>query len=92
MAYNKEAQKRYNSKTLNFACSYKPNESVEGNRLKQYLTDNNLSANSYIKGLIKKDLDNKGVGDTGDTDSADAANAVQDNKDRSKKLEFWYLD
>ena len=33
----------------------------EYNRLKKYLEMNNLSVNSYLKDLIKRDLDSKGI-------------------------------
>lgn len=61
MAYNKEAQKRYNEKTMTFAVKYYPTDIIEGKRLKKYLEDNDISANGYIKELIKKDLDSKGI-------------------------------
>ena len=57
----KRAQKKYNEKTITLACSYKPNTDIlEGQRVKAYLDQTGQSANSYIKALIKKDLDNKG--------------------------------
>ena len=61
MAYNKEAQKRYSEKTMTFAVKYYPTDIIEGKRLKKYLEDNGISANGYIKELIKKDLDSKGI-------------------------------
>lgn len=62
----KKAQKKYNEKTIAVAVSYKPGTDIkDGERLKAYLTQTGQSANSYIKGLIKADLDAKGftVGD-----------------------------
>ena len=63
-----EAQKRYEKKRMKqcktYAIKYSlylPGENKENERLKKYLSDNELSANSYIKGLIKHDLDNKGI-------------------------------
>lgn len=42
------------------------------NRLRAYLNQTGQSANSYIKGLIKADLDGKGVGYDGeDANAAD---------------------
>lgn len=61
MAYNKEAQKRYSEKTLTFAIKYYPTDIIEGQRLKKYLEDTEQSANSYIKALLKKDMDEKGI-------------------------------
>lgn len=61
MAYNKEAQKRYSEKTLTFAVKYYPTDIIEGKRLRKYLKDNSISANGYIKELIKMDMDSKGI-------------------------------
>lgn len=61
MAYNKEAQKRYSEKTLTFAVKYYPTDIIEGKRLRKYLKDNGISANGYIKELIKMDMDSKGI-------------------------------
>lgn len=61
MAYSREAQKRYNQKTIMIAASYKPGTDLkEGKRVKAYLDQTGQSANSYIKSLIKADLDSKG--------------------------------
>ena len=61
MAYSKEAQKRYNQKTITIAASYKPGTDLkEGQRVKAYLNQTGKTANSYIKALIKADLDCKG--------------------------------
>lgn len=58
----KRAQKKYNQKTITIAASYKPGTDIkEGIRLKQYLTTTGQTANAYIKALIKRDLDNKGI-------------------------------
>ncbi len=57
----KRAQKKYNEKTITIAASYKPGTDIkEGQRIKAYLEQTGKTANSYIKELIKKDLDNKG--------------------------------
>lgn len=61
MAYNKKAQEKYSEKTINFAVKYYPTDIQDGKRLKLYLTQTGQSANSYIKELIKTDLDNKGI-------------------------------
>lgn len=61
-----EAQKRANRtyrekhKPVQITIQYKTDK-IEGLRLKQYLTDNGLSANQYVKQLIKTDLDSKGI-------------------------------
>ena len=58
----KRAQKKYNEKTITASVSYKPGTDIsDGKRLKAYLSQTGQSANSYIKGLIKSDLDNKNV-------------------------------
>lgn len=46
---------------INFAVVYTPTDSIEGKRLKAYLAQTGQSANSYIKGLIKANLDAKGL-------------------------------
>lgn len=58
---SRKADKKYNEKKINFALTYTPTDKEEGLRLKKYLSDNNISANSYIKSLVKADLDNKGI-------------------------------
>ena len=54
------AQKKYDQDSINFAISYKRLERDEGLRLKEFLSQNSLKANAYIKSLIKADLDAKG--------------------------------
>ena len=61
MAYNKEAQKKYNGKSNYIQLKYTPNQIAEYNRIKQYCTDNKLTLQGYIKGLIQRDLDSKQV-------------------------------
>lgn len=61
MAYDAKAQKKYRDKSIQIAVCYRPTDIEDGKRLKQYLTDTNQTANAYIKALIKKDLDNKGI-------------------------------
>ncbi len=61
MAYNAEAQKKYREKTINFLVKYYPTDIEYGQKLKEYLAHTKQSANSYLKELIKKDLDEKGV-------------------------------
>lgn len=57
----KRAQKKYSKKVINFSVSYKQSDIAEGKRLKRHLSDTKQSANSYIKKLIKEDLDSKNV-------------------------------
>ena len=61
MAYSPKSQKTYNDKCYRFSIKYLPSESEDSDRLKAYLKETGQSANSYIKSLIKKDLDDKNV-------------------------------
>ena len=61
MSYSKDAQKKYSKKTKTFAIKYTPTDMEEGLRLSKYLADNGISCNSYLKQLVKNDLDNKGI-------------------------------
>lgn len=60
MAYNAKAQKKYREKSIQFSVNYRPTDIEEGQRIKAYLQSTKQSANSYIKSLIKNDLDQKG--------------------------------
>lgn len=60
MAYYKESQALYKKKCLQFKVQYNLKDNKDGERLKAYLKETGQSANSYIKGLIKSDLDSKG--------------------------------
>ena len=64
----KNAYKKYNKKKLPFALVYTPSDIQEGLRLKHYIESNGLSCNAYLKELVKKDLDNKGIGYTDNTE------------------------
>ena len=61
MAYNKEVQSRYKKKITQYKVQYSlsDNDRKESDRLKVYLAETKQSANSYIKRLIKSDLDKK---------------------------------
>ena len=61
MAYDKESQKTYHDKCQYFKVKYTPAEFEEAERLKSYLQDTGKSVNSYLKALIKADLDIKGI-------------------------------
>ena len=61
MAYDAKAQKKYREKTINFLVKYYPTDLEYGQKLKEYLAITGQSANSYLKELIKKDLDNKRI-------------------------------
>lgn len=55
-----KAINKYNKDSINLAVSYKRLEREDGERVKAYLEQTGQSANAYIKGLIKADLDAKG--------------------------------
>ena len=61
MAYNKKADENYRKKIDRMAIKYGIAELNESERLRSYLAQTGQSANSYIKGLIKADLDSKNV-------------------------------
>lgn len=61
MAYNKKADRNYNANSKVIGLKYTPNQIDEYNRVKQYCTDNELTLQGYIKGLIQHDLDSKGI-------------------------------
>lgn len=61
MSYSKKSQADYKKKLKQFKVQYNLQDNIEGLRLQKYLADTGQSANSYIKELIKKDLDEKGI-------------------------------
>lgn len=60
MTYYKGSQSEYNKKCLQFKAQYRLNDIGEGERLREYLRQSGKTANSYIKELIKSDLDSRG--------------------------------
>lgn len=60
-----ESQKKYEKKRMqsckSYTIKYTPKEINESDRLQGYLNNTGLSANAYLKELVKRDLDNKGV-------------------------------
>lgn len=60
-----EAQKRYEKKRAKdcktYAIKYTPVDMTESDRLQVYLKSVGLSANAYIKNLIRQDLDEKKI-------------------------------
>ena len=68
MAYNKKADENYRKKIDRMAIKYSISEQAESERLRSYLAQTEQSANSYIKGLIKRDLDEKGIAYPDSTD------------------------
>lgn len=71
-----ESQKKYEKKRMQDCKTYTTkyrlyldNEKNDQQRLEKYLEQTGLSANSYIKGLIKADLDAKGFNVDMDVDA-----------------------
>ena len=68
-----ESQKTYEKKRMkackNYTIKYTPKEINESNRLQAYLNKNGLSANAYLKELVKRDLDSKGIEYADNTES-----------------------
>lgn len=60
-----EAQKKYEKKRSKsckvYAVKYTSSEQSEIDRINLYLKDTKQSANTYIKNLIKADLDSKNI-------------------------------
>ena len=71
MAYNKKADENYRKKIDRMAIKYSIAEQAESERLRVYLAQTGKSANSYIKGLIKRDLDSKDIPYIDNTDNTD---------------------
>lgn len=75
-----ESQKKYEKKRMqsckSYTIKYTPKEINESDRLQVYLNSTGLSANAYLKELVKRDLDNKGVAypDMIDNDNNDMNN------------------
>lgn len=58
---NRKAVKKYSKKTKSFALKYYATDIEEALRLSKYLEVNDISCNSYLKQLVKEDLDSKGI-------------------------------
>lgn len=72
MAYSAKSQKDYNDKCNRITLKYTEKETYEYKRLMQYVSKTGLAKTTYIKELIKKDLDAKGFNTTIDTNETDA--------------------
>ena len=68
---NRKAVAKYAKKTQSFALKYFATDIQEGLRLKHYIESTGISCNAYLKELVKKDLDSKGIGYTDSIDSTD---------------------
>lgn len=58
---NRKAVAKYAKKTQSFALKYFATDIQEGLRLKHYIESNGISCNAYLKELVKRDLDSKGI-------------------------------
>lgn len=58
--YEKKRMKQCKTYAIKYSL-YLADENRENERLKRYLEQSGISANSYIKNLIKADLDSKGI-------------------------------
>lgn len=63
----KKAYVKYNKKKQMYSLVYTPTDMKEGLRLKKYIESTGISCNAYLKELVKRDLDSKGIEYT-DTD------------------------
>lgn len=61
MAYSKRSQADYKKKIKQFKVQYNLQDNDEGLRFQKYLEETGQTANSYIKALIKADMDSKGI-------------------------------
>lgn len=61
MAYSAKSQKTYNNKCNRIYLKYTEKETNEYNRINAYCKENNLAISTYIKELIKQDMDIKNV-------------------------------
>lgn len=57
----KRAYKEYNKKKKTFSAVYTPTDMHEAIRFENFLNGQNISKNEYLKMLIKKDMDEKGI-------------------------------
>lgn len=57
----KRAYKEYNKKKKTFSAVYTPTDMCEAMRFEKFLNSQNISKNEYLKILIKKDMDEKGI-------------------------------
>ena len=58
---NRKAVKKYAEKTKTYALKYYATDIQESHRLQAYINSTDISVNSYLKELVKRDLDEKGI-------------------------------
>lgn len=59
--YNAKNQADYRRKTKQYNVIYRIHEMPEAERLQRFLDNNNTSFSQYVKALIRKDLNEKGM-------------------------------
>lgn len=57
----KKAYKKYNQKKKTFSAVYTPTDMKEAERFEKFISTQSMSKNEYLKMLIKKDMDSKGI-------------------------------
>lgn len=57
----KRADKKYNRNMVKAQANFKKNDLIEGKRLLAYLESTGETMNTYVKSLIKADLDSKAI-------------------------------
>lgn len=56
-----EYEKKRMKQCATYTVKYTPKEKTESDRIQIYLQSTGISANAYIKSLIKRDLDSKSI-------------------------------
>lgn len=56
-----EYEKKRMKQCTSYTVKYTPKEKNESDRIQVYLKSTGVSANAYIKSLIQRDLDEKGI-------------------------------
>lgn len=60
MSYYAESQRRYNKEVWRFTMKFSKSEAEEGERFKKHCENVGMSAQQYIKLLIREDMERKG--------------------------------
>lgn len=91
VAYYKESQRRYNQKRVQYNINRKSeNDRKDGERVKAYLEQTGQSANTYIKGLIRRDIDDKGFVVVDDVADASINKMPMDDAHNNDAVIFCY--
>ena len=60
MSYYAESQRRYNKEVWRFTMKYSKADAEEGERFKKHCENVGMTAQQYIKLLIREDMERKG--------------------------------